>query len=322
MLNRTLAALVALASWSAFAQNDDFDGYQQQPAFDDFTNDADFSANAPLPDPQPTPGITSVDQFAQPLAPYGSWVQENGVQAFQPSSQIVGSDFVPYATNGQWAATTAGWEFQSSLPFGWATYHYGRWYQSPTYGWVWVPDTQWGPSWVEWRNGGGYTGWAPLAPSFVSSWHRPRWHFVESANLCNHNLVRYDVGVGRAWGLTASIPAYNRWYRGPAYNEWRSTYGRWRDHDRREYRDHGRPNVTVTSAWPTYRAPAYRPVPPPPTSSFGGGFHQAVPPPPTSFHSSGFGGSVHGMGQGSFNGGAHGGDGWGHGHGGGHHGHR
>ncbi len=161
MSKRMLVFAVFITSLTAAAQNDDYeyagdDGQQQ------FSQAPPSEAygNAQLPQSAPGPTLKSVDQFTQPLSAYGSWVSEDGVNAFQPSTRVVGSDFTPYASQGQWVATSAGWEFQSSLPFSWATYHYGRWYQSPRYGWVWVPDTQWAPSWVEWRYGRpSYSDW-------------------------------------------------------------------------------------------------------------------------------------------------------------------
>ena len=49
-------------------------------------------------------------------------------------------------------------------PFGWATYHYGRWAYSNRLGWVWVPGTQWAPAWVAWRGSEDHLAWAPLPP--------------------------------------------------------------------------------------------------------------------------------------------------------------
>jgi hypothetical protein len=61
--------------------------------------------------------------------------------------------------------TDYGWTWASNEPFGWATYHYGRWAWDPRLGWLWVPGTVWGPAWVSWQYGGGYVGWAPLPPA-------------------------------------------------------------------------------------------------------------------------------------------------------------
>jgi hypothetical protein len=61
--------------------------------------------------------------------------------------------------------TDYGWTWISDEPYGWATYHYGRWYLDPEYGWEWVPGNEWAPAWVSWQEGGDYVGWAPLPPS-------------------------------------------------------------------------------------------------------------------------------------------------------------
>ncbi len=58
-----------------------------------------------------------------------------------------------------------GWTWVSDEPWGWATYHYGRWVNIVGTGWVWIPGHTWAPAWVSWRYGGGYCGWAPLPPS-------------------------------------------------------------------------------------------------------------------------------------------------------------
>src|SRR2546429_2750366 len=70
----------------------------------------------------------------------------------------------PYC-DGHWQRTDAGCYWASDEPWGWATYHYGRWDRSVEFGWIWVPHTQWAPAWVSWRQGAGYVGWAPLPPS-------------------------------------------------------------------------------------------------------------------------------------------------------------
>jgi hypothetical protein len=51
----------------------------------------------------------------------------------------------------------------SSESFGWATYHYGRWFYDELRGWVWKPGSQWGPAWVSWQANDRYVGWSPLA---------------------------------------------------------------------------------------------------------------------------------------------------------------
>ena len=53
----------------------------------------------------------------------------------------------------------------SDEPFGWATYHYGRWGYAEDIGWYWVPGRRWAPAWVSWRRGSDHIVWAPLPPS-------------------------------------------------------------------------------------------------------------------------------------------------------------
>ncbi len=74
-------------------------------------------------------------------------------------------DFQPYATNGNWMYTEAGWTWASDYNWGWAPFHYGRWFYENGYGWMWVPGSEWAPAWVSWSSGGDYYGWAPLGPS-------------------------------------------------------------------------------------------------------------------------------------------------------------
>ena len=107
--------------------------------------------------------ISDDSDFYQPLEPYGVWYDVPGYgRCWRPRD--VDRDWRPYC-NGQWVATDDGWYWQSSESWGWATCHYGRWNRGSDEVWFWVPQTEWAPAWVEWREGGGYCGWAPLPPS-------------------------------------------------------------------------------------------------------------------------------------------------------------
>src|ERR1051326_102383 len=111
----------------------------------------------------PYVGIRTEADFYEPLSPYGHWVVVGSYgRCWRPAR--VESDWRPYC-NGHWVRCDAGWYWASEEPWGWATYHYGRWDFSPQYGWFWVPQTQWAPAWVSWHQGGGYVAWAPLYPS-------------------------------------------------------------------------------------------------------------------------------------------------------------
>ncbi|HTG31713.1 MAG TPA: DUF6600 domain-containing protein [Thermoanaerobaculia bacterium] len=107
-------------------------------------------------------GSVDVGFFYDNLAPYGNWIQRpRHGWVWTPSS--VSSNWRPYQ-NGHWVNSDQGWTWLTDEPYGWATYHYGRWYEDPEIGWAWVPGTEWGPAWVSWQEGNDYVGWAPLPP--------------------------------------------------------------------------------------------------------------------------------------------------------------
>src|SRR5580704_9182131 len=107
--------------------------------------------------------IHTESDFYEPLGSYGRWeVVGSYGRCWIPGGVETG--WSPYC-NGYWQQTDAGWYWASNEPWGWATYHYGRWDSDPQFGWYWVPQTQWAPAWVSWREGGGYIGWCPLSPS-------------------------------------------------------------------------------------------------------------------------------------------------------------
>src|SRR5580765_2962666 len=113
--------------------------------------------------PLPSVEIHVESDFYEPLTPHGEWVVIGSYgRCWRPVR--VESGWRPYC-NGYWQRTDAGWYWVSDEPWGWATYHYGRWDFTEQYGWYWVPQVQWAPAWVSWHEGGGYVGWAPLQPS-------------------------------------------------------------------------------------------------------------------------------------------------------------
>jgi len=106
-----------------------------------------------------------VNYFYNDLAPYGTWIQLDGVGwCWQPRVVVVNAGWQPYCDSGHWVNTEAGWYWVSDYSWGWAPFHYGRWQRHNRCGWVWLPDRVWGPAWVVWRSGGDSCGWAPLPP--------------------------------------------------------------------------------------------------------------------------------------------------------------
>src|SRR5262249_28814768 len=69
--------------------------------------------------------------------------------------------------DGHWVNADVGWTWVSDYDWGGVPYHYGTWVLDPRFGWVWVPGYTWAPSWVVFRTGPDYIGWAPVSPGFT-----------------------------------------------------------------------------------------------------------------------------------------------------------
>jgi hypothetical protein len=106
-------------------------------------------------------GQAGTRYFHQRLSRYGRWGRHARYgEVWRPR---VAAGWRPYTT-GHWVYTDYGWTWAADEPWGWAPFHYGRWYHESGLGWGWVPGNVWAPAWVDWRNGGGYVGWAALPP--------------------------------------------------------------------------------------------------------------------------------------------------------------
>ncbi len=172
-------------------------------------------------DAKPAPEI-SINFFYSALRPYGEWIQLDGnLVVWRPFG--VSAYWRPYSV-GRWAWTDGGWYWDSDEPFGWATYHYGRWYYDNYYRWIWIPDNQWGPAWVEWRYSDDYIGWAPLPPyayfninfgiHFSIGWrsHYSYWNFIDYGHFYSHGVNRYIVNDHRLSRIFNNTRYRNNYY--------------------------------------------------------------------------------------------------------------
>ena len=151
----SLALLLAAAATTAASS--------QAPGYDPDPASPQIYGSGPGYDDRSHAPQMDVGFFYEELSPYGDWVYTRDFGwAWFPRD--VRPSWRPY-NDGRWVNSDFGWTWASYEPYGWATYHYGRWALDPRYGWIWVPGTIWGPAWVSWQHGGGYVGWAPLPPS-------------------------------------------------------------------------------------------------------------------------------------------------------------
>jgi hypothetical protein len=129
----------------------------------------------------------AVRLFHDVLAPYGKWVDDRRLGlVWIPSRESVGETFaqtfVPYGTHGRWtyreltARTANGpapfheYVWVSDLPWGWVTFHYGRWAYTGDRGWAWIAGRRYAGAWVDWRTpaeGDAVIGWGPTPPAHV-----------------------------------------------------------------------------------------------------------------------------------------------------------
>ncbi|HEU4771700.1 MAG TPA: DUF6600 domain-containing protein, partial [Candidatus Udaeobacter sp.] len=140
---------------------------------------------APRSDSSENSPTASYSTFYNGLEPHGVWRETSTYgYVFQPREAERSRTWRPY-TNGRWVYTDAGWTWVSEEPFGWATYHYGRWTRLRNIGWVWVPGEEWAPAWVSWRKSNDYVGWAPLPPEA---------RFDRRSGIHNWADNYYDIG--------------------------------------------------------------------------------------------------------------------------------
>jgi len=184
-------------------------------------------------------GNISLQTFYDELSPYGTWIQDPQYgYVWRPD--VDQSEFRPYYTNGRWAMTEYGNTWVSNYDWGWAPFHYGRWVINSYRQWIWLPDTNWGPAWVDWRSGDGYYGWAPMAPSISVNLSFGRryvvpsfcWNFIPQRNIYINSFPRYDYGRNNVYIRNTTIInntyVYNRrtYYGGPRVEDIRRATNR------------------------------------------------------------------------------------------------
>ncbi len=222
-----VAPFLLLLSGCAYGQAS---GYAPQypPGYDDGMGSGDVVQPGDLFGGQ---NVESVEQFFDPLANYGQWTDTRFGYAFVPA---VPQGWRPYV-NGRWGDNRL---WISDDPWGWATDHYGRWGFDDGIGWVWVPGTEWAPSWVAWRENDNVAGWAPIPPGVnysvsvgfgggygfddFNSWYGPSWVWVSRPYL-------YRPGFGNGplpWQGGRDYWRSSQWQRQSGWNG-RPGYGNW-----------------------------------------------------------------------------------------------
>lgn len=189
------------------------------------------SANSPMR----RPGSINIQYFYDELAPYGDWIYSVDYGYVWRPYFDSPDYFRPYSSGGHWAYTPYGWTWQSDYNWGWATFHYGRWYFDDYLGWMWIPGYEWAPAWVSWGSYNDYWGWAPLGPTVVvgvaTNWYAPDiwWTFVPRRHFCSsswnehiyHNRVNVTniTIINNVYVDNSNHHRRDSWYEGPRVND-------------------------------------------------------------------------------------------------------
>jgi hypothetical protein len=164
---------------------------------------------------------SALNDFHQPLDPYGTWVDDSTYgTVWVPSPGVVGTDFQPYVTSGHWVYDD-DYVWVSDYPWGWAPFHYGRWVFIEGRGWAWIPGREYRGAWVAWSADDGYTylGWAPMGPDFVwfggvavgfHGYWGPRWAYCPRGEVFGPRVGAHVVVGPAAVAIAGRMRPYAR----------------------------------------------------------------------------------------------------------------
>jgi hypothetical protein len=171
------------------------DGLNRVGDFNAFGLDAFDQWNDDLVTPHPSESASHVPEeiryYADDLDSNGTWTYVDDCQSWCWTPTAVAVDWRPYAY-GRWGCYGGGMTWVSTEPWGYVTYHHGRWGWGPRIGWYWIPGIYYSPAWVAWNCCDGYFGWAPLG-----YWNRPcvwgygPWGGGPCWNVVSVNYVGY-----------------------------------------------------------------------------------------------------------------------------------
>lgn len=168
--------------------------------------------------------------YSDDLDEHGEWVEVADYGwCWRP--RMVSAEWRPY-WQGRWGCYGGGMTWVSSEPWGYVTYHHGRWDWRAGFGWLWIPGVYYSPAWVAWNSWDGYCGWAPLGyRNYPATWGYGAWNGYHCWNVVpvNHLTTvnvnvyirgeRHLIASAQGTGVTTWTGAGPRpttpWVRGP-----------------------------------------------------------------------------------------------------------
>jgi hypothetical protein len=152
--------------------------------------------------------------YSDELDDNGSWIDVEEVgRVWRP--RVAYDDWRPYS-RGRWGAYSGGLTWVSDEPWGYLTYHHGRWGWGLGLGWYWIPGIAYSPAWVAWNWSGSYCGWAPLGYyNNPCSWGYGAWngyhawnvvsvHHFNATNLNSRLVSDHNLIVNMSGGTGAT----------------------------------------------------------------------------------------------------------------------
>lgn len=166
------------------------------------------------------------------LGPHGSWLTlEPFGRVWSPSA--VEADWRPYSA-GEWAYRSGDWTWRSSFAWGDIPFHYGRWLEDQSEGWVWVPGYDYAPAWVLWDSEDDVVTWAPMPPTagdVVATLLPESWMYAPADRFRTDRVTVRDGQVVAVAATTAAVsvrpPSRTIVVSSPYYDPWIAPRHRW-----------------------------------------------------------------------------------------------
>jgi hypothetical protein len=170
--------------------------------------------------------------YADDLDANGEWVYVEEYRTWCWRPLRVSAEWRPY-WRGRWGAYPGGMTWISDEPWGYVTYHHGRWGWGASLGWYWIPGVFYSPAWVAWHASDANFGWAPLGYyNHPVAWGYGAWgggtcwnvveiNFIHTPDIHIHILRdpglirRFDSGSGAAGWNSGSRPLVHPWRQSP-----------------------------------------------------------------------------------------------------------
>jgi hypothetical protein len=158
--------------------------------------------------------------FADDLDDHGDWIYVDETSSWCWRPRGVSVEWRPY-WRGRWGAYSGGMTWVSDEPWGYVTYHHGRWGWGASLGWYWIPGVYYSPAWVAWNTHDSYFGWAPLGYwNYPCTWGYGAWGGGHCWNVVNvHHIGHHGIHTR----THTDVHVIHTFDRGTGASTWTST---------------------------------------------------------------------------------------------------